>query len=68
MRGGTLAVRCRDGGPVTRSVTPSDGYRFEVEVDREKSTVRVVFSNESREDHLAVTCRGAVPVRTSAGD
>ncbi|MEO7754459.1 MAG: hypothetical protein ABIS35_13700 [Terracoccus sp.] len=66
--GGTVAVRCRDSDPVTRSVTPSDGYRFEVEVDREKSTVRVVFSNESREDHLAVTCRGDTPVRTSGED
>ncbi len=66
--GGTIAVRCPASGPVTRSVTPGDGYRFEVEVDREKATVKVTFSNESREDHLVVGCRGGVPVRSSEED
>ena len=67
MAGGTVAVRCRDTEPVARSVTPVDGYRFEVEVEREPPTLRVKFSNEAREDHLSVTCRGGVPAR-SAGE
>lgn len=58
--GGSLTARCGDGQVQLRSVTPSNGYRYEVE--REDGGIRATFKSDSREDRLLVTCRSGQPV------
>jgi len=63
--GGSLTARCSDGQLQLRSVTPSNGYRYEVE--REDGGLRATFKSDSREDGLLVTCRSGQPVLVLTG-
>src|SRR6476620_2397905 len=63
--GGSLTARCPDGQVQLRSVTPSNGYRYEVE--REDGGVRATFKSDSREVSLLVTCRSGQPVLVLKG-
>ncbi|WP_028785374.1 hypothetical protein [Terracoccus sp. 273MFTsu3.1] len=58
--GGSLTARCSDGQVQLRSVTPSNGYRYEVE--REDDGLRATFKSDAREDRLLVACRSGRPV------
>ena len=58
--GGSLTARCADGQVQLRSVTPSNGYRYEVEP--EDGGIRATFTSDAREDRLLVTCRSGRPV------
>ncbi|MBR7744327.1 hypothetical protein KC207_13615 [Phycicoccus sp. BSK3Z-2] len=67
--GGTVVVACRGGRTTIASVTPRDGWRYDVRPAGGSSAVTVAFSARGAGDvvHVDVACRGGRPVRTGGG-
>ncbi len=62
--GGTVRAECVDGAPRVRSVTPKDGFSFEISRDE---SLEVTFRGGpgTEDEEIKVRCENGIPTRSS---